>query len=271
MFKQNRSISFLNGRHNFVLYHLGLTFLILLSFTLFGKQDSSEVQVGIDEKLGAFIPGDALFTSSDGDTLILVEYIDKPTIVSLVYYNCPGICTPLLGGIVDVLDKIDLKPGIDFQVLTISFNPEDSPELARNKKRNYVRSFNKPFPVEAWTWATGNAQNINKFTSSVGFRYMRDKDDFAHPASLIVLSPEGKITRYLYGITYLPFDLKMAIIEASEGRATPTVAKFLQFCFSYDREGQKYAFNFTRVGGSVILLFILVFVVVLVIKPKRKK
>jgi protein SCO1/2 len=244
---------------------------MFLYLPLIAQQNSSGVQVGIDEKLGGFIPEEAFFTTSDGDTIILGEYIDKPTIVSLVYYNCPGICTPLLGGMVDVFDKIDLKPGIDYQVLTISFNPEDSTELARNKKKNYMRSFDKQFPEEAWTWATGDSLNIQKFTKAVGFRFMRDREDFAHPASLIVLSPEGKVTRYLYGITYLPFDLKMAIIEASEGRATPTVSKILQFCFSYDREGQKYAFNFTRVGGSIILLFIIVFFVVVVMKPKRKK
>jgi protein SCO1/2 len=171
----------------------------------------------------------------------------------------------------DLVDGMDLKPGIDYKILTISFNKDDTPEIAKRKKENFMKGLRTPFPKSEWRWVTGDSVSIKRFTDAVGFEFMPDSGNFAHPTSLILLSSEGKITRYLYGIKQLPFDLKMAVIEASEGRVGPTISKVLQFCFSYDREGQKYAFNFTRVGGSFILLFLVVFLVGISIRSKHKR
>lgn len=250
---------------------IALIFLLIGNIALTANQNDPDNQIGIDEKLGEIIPLDIKFIDSNGDTLLLADYIDKPTVVTLVYYNCPGICTPLLGEMTDLVDKMDLKPGIDYKILTISFNHKDTPAIAKEKKRNFMKGLLTQFPEDQWKWATGDSVTIRRFTDAVGFIFMPDSNNFAHPTSLIVLSKEGKITRYLYGIKQLPFDLKMAIIEASEGRVGPSISKILQFCFSYDREGDKYAFNFTRVGGGIILIFLAVFLAGISIRGRNKR
>ena len=244
---------------------------ILMILPSVGARNESSTQVGIDERLGETIPLDLNFIDENGDTLSLADYIDKPTIVTLVYYNCPGICTPLLGEMTDLVDNMDLNPGVDYKILTISFNHKDTPAIARTKKRNFLKGLRKPFPDDQWKWTTGDSLTIRKFTNAVGFNFMPDSSNFAHPTTLIVLSREAKITRYLYGIKQLPFDLKMAVIEASQGRVGPTISKVLQFCFSYDREGQKYAFNFTRVGGGFIILSLVIFMVSISLRTRKKQ
>jgi protein SCO1/2 len=129
----------------------------------------------------------------------------------------------------------------------------------------------RPFPEDAWRFLTGDKENIRKLTDAVGFHFRREREDFLHPVSLILLSPDGKITRYIYGTDFLPFDLKMALLEASEGRVGPTVGKVLRFCFSYDPKGRKYVFNTLKVTGIVTLLFALSFIAFLVFKGKRRQ
>jgi protein SCO1/2 len=232
----------------------------------------AELEIGIVEHLGDYAPLDLHFVDEFGDTLLLDELIDKPTVVSLVYLNCPGICSPLLSGVVDVLDRMDLKPGKDYQAITLSFDPSDTPELAADKKRNYFKAFRKgPFPEEEWKWLTGDSISIHQFTDAVGFKYKKEGRDYIHAGALIVLGPDGKISRYLRGIEFQPFDLKMAITEASEGRVGPTISKVLLYCFSYDPEGKKYVFNFTKVGGTLFLFMLAIFVAFLTIKKQTKK
>jgi protein SCO1/2 len=232
----------------------------------------TEPEIGIIEHLGEYAPLDLSFVDESGDTLYLNEYIEKPTVVSLVYFNCPGICSPLLSGVVDVLDRMDLKPGKDYQAVTISFDPTDTPKLAAEKKKNYFNAFQKgPFPEEEWRWLTGDSLSIEKFTEAVGFKYKKEGRDYVHAGALIVLGPDGKISRYLRGIAFQPFDLKMAITEASEGRVGPTISKVLLYCFSFDPEGKKYVFNFTKVGGTAFLLLLAIFIAFLTIKKQSKK
>lgn len=233
--------------------------------------DTEKVPIGINEHLGETINLNYTFVDEKGDTLSLAELVDKPTILNFVYFNCPGICTPLLGGLQDVIDRVDLKPGVDFQILTISINKDETPDLALKKKRNYFKGLKREFPDEAWLWMTGDSANIAGLTDEVGFNFRRTGDDFAHPAALTVLSPQGKIARYLYGITFNQFDLKMALIEASEGRVGPTIAKVIKFCFSYDPAGRKYVFNILKVSATLIILFVIIFVVVTSLKPKKSR
>lgn len=231
-----------------------------------------EPEIGIIEKLGEFAPLDLTFRDENGDSVILKDLIDKPTVVSLVYFNCPGICSPLLGGVVDVLDRMDLRPGDDYLALTISFDPSDTPELAREKKRNYFKSFRRrSFPEADWKWLTGDSVAIQKFTDGVGFKYRKEGRDFIHAGALIVLSQDGKISRYLRGIEFQPFDLKMAITEASEGRVGPTISKVLLYCFSYDPAGKKYVLNVTKVVGTIFLILVVIFIALLTIKRQSKK
>ncbi|OGB69981.1 MAG: hypothetical protein A2Y94_09065 [Caldithrix sp. RBG_13_44_9] len=248
-------------------------FLLILPFgKVSGFQTSAVQEIGIIEHLGELAPLDLSFLDENGDTVLLKDLSTKPLVVSLVYFNCPGICSPLLGGVVDVLDRLDLQPGKDYRVVTISFNPNDTPALAREKKKNYFKAFRRgPFPEEEWKWLTGDSLTIQKFTDAVGFKFKKEGKDFAHAGTLIVLGADGKISRYLRGIEFQPFDLKMAITEAGQGRVGPTISKVLLYCFSYDPAGKKYVFNFTKVGGSLFLAGLLIFIAFLTIKKQNRK
>lgn len=213
---------------------------------------------------------DEEFYDEDGNLVSLKSIIDKPTILTFVYYRCAGICNPLLREMTDVVSKMDLTLGKDYQILTLSFDQDEKPELAKEKKENYLAEIKKPIDPSGWKFFTGDSADIYRFTDAAGFYFQRSGRDWIHAASLIVVSPQGKITRYLYGVKHLPFDVKMAVIEASEGKATPTIAKVLKFCYSYDPDGKKYAFNYTRIGFAATILFVLIFIAVFVIKPKKK-
>lgn len=247
---------------------LGALSAIVFNFVT-GKVASG--RVGVDEKLGQRVPGDLVFRDENGDSVRLGELIDKPTILSLVYYRCPGICSPLLSGVADAVSKIDLIPGKDYQILTVSFDPADTPSLSRRKKANYLKAIGRPFPPEAWHWLVGDSASIAALTDAVGFHYERRGRDFVHPGLITVLAPDGKVVRYLYGITFLPFDLKMALYEASQGRTGPTISKVLLYCFSYDPQGKKYAFNFLKVSGTLVLFFATLLVGYLTILPRFRK
>lgn len=246
--------------------------LILSGFLLFSMQaqyiENSDM-IGIYEKLDTVLPADAQFYTEQGELVSLVSLIDKPSVLVLVYYTCPGICSPLLDGMADVITKMDLELGKDYQVLTVSFNPEETPELARDKKVNYVKQVKKEINEEAWMWLTGDSANIYKLTNSVGYHFIKQGEDFVHAAAIIAISPEAKVTRYLYGTYFLPFDLKMAIVEASQGRSGPTINKVLQYCFSYDPEGKSYVFNITKVTATLILFFVAVFFIYLLFSKRK--
>lgn len=244
---------------------------VFIFFPLLAEQPGEKVPIGINEHLGEVIDLNYTLVDEKGNTVNLMQFVDRPTILNFVYYNCPGICTPLLAGLQEVIDRVDMEPGVDFKILTVSINKDETPELALQKKRNYMKGIKRKIPDEAWLWMTADSANIAGITDEVGFNFQRTGDDFAHPAALIMLSPEGKIARYLYGIMFNQFDLKMAIIEASEGRVGPTIAKVIKFCFSYDPEGRKYVFNFLKVAASVIILFVVVFVAVISLKSTKNR
>ena len=226
-------------------------------------------EVGIDEKLGATIPLDLELKDEDGKPVTLRQLIDKPTILTLNYFRCAGICTPQLGGVAEVLNRTEAIPGKDFQVLTVSFDERDEPEVAAQKRTNYLGEITRPFPPAAWRFLTGPGATTKALADAVGFKFKRDKDDFIHAAAIIFISPKGQITRYMYGTAYLPADLQLAAQEAAQGQAQPTINKFLKFCFSYDPAGRKYVLNTTTIGATVIILAALVFVVALVRRGRK--
>jgi protein SCO1/2 len=174
-----------------------------------------------------------------------------------------------LDGLSEVLGKIQSDAWKDYRVITISFDERDGPADSSRKKSDYIKAIGKPsppippFPEEAWKFLTGDNESISKLTASVGFRFQKRGDDFLHPGTLIVLSSEGKIIRYLYGVRFLPFDLKMALTEASAGRTGSAIRSALLFCFSYDPEGRRYVFNILKVGGAVTLFLALTFFIFL--------
>jgi len=246
---------------------------LLLSVLIFNAYSQlpikPEVEIGIVEKLGDTIPLDLKFFNEKNDTVTLGSMINKPTILSFVYFDCPGLCSPLLDGIADVVSRMDLSIGKDFDIITISFNTKDTPEKARQKKLNFVQKMQEKDRA-SWFYLTGELGNIQKITEAVGFRYKPTGLDFAHPSTIIMISPKGKITRYLYGITFLPFDVKMAVVEAQKGLAQPTSNKLLDYCFAYDAQSRSYTLQFTRLIGSFILIIGLFFGAWLLISAKRK-
>ncbi len=234
-------------------------------------QDEERPRVEFDEQLGEYVPGDIVLTDETGAPVRLADFVDKPTILSLVYYECPGICTPLLNEVADILGKSSLHPDRQsFQLLTVSFEPEDTPELAEAKRANYLQQLSRPLPPETWRFFTGDAENLKRLTDAVGFMYKRAGGEYVHPGGLIILAPDRKIVRYLVGTEFLPFDFQMGVYEAMRGKVTPTTARLLRFCYSYDPEGRTYAFNLARVVGSVMLISVVFFAGFLVFSTRRK-
>ena len=233
------------------------------------KDEPPKKEVGFDEKLGETIPLDLNFLDEYGQTVSLQQLFDKPVLLCLVYYRCPGLCSPLLKGVAEVVDKIDLDAGKDFRVITISFEPKETYLTASEKKNNYLASMRKQIPYDSWKFLVGDSLSIAKITDAVGFRYMPQGKDYIHGAAIMTISPQGKIARYLYGTEFQPLDVKMALIEAAEGRTGPTISKLLQLCYSYDPEGKTYVLNITRIAGGGVLFFIAIFVTVFVIRKKK--
>jgi protein SCO1/2 len=231
----------------------------------------STVRIGVQEKLGQQVARDAVFQGEDGRSIVVGDLIRRPTVISLVYHRCGHTCPALLTGLADLLGKVDLVPGKDFSLLTISFDELDTPEVARDRKRNYIAAIGKPFPESEWHFLTGDSGNIRKFTDSVGFEFTREKDGFNHPVVLVVTSPEGKIVRYLYGKNFLPFDLKMAVTEAAQGKVGLSVQRLLLFCYSYDPPGRSYVFNILRVYGTVMILIVVSLFIYLTVTKKKKE
>lgn len=243
----------------------------MLSWALVLLGGSAHAKIGVDENLGGQVPMDVAFVDEQGQKVTLADVVDGPTILTLVYYRCPSICNVLLAGVSDVLDRLELEAGPDYKVLTISFNPEEGPSVAREKKANYLKRMNKKIPEQAWRYLTGSAESIQAITQATGFHYEKQGPEYAHPATIMVLSPTGKITRYLYGVSFQPFDVKLALYEAAQGRTGPTIRKVLLFCFSYDPEGKQYAFNILKVTGSLTMVVLGLFAVILVMMGRRRR
>ncbi|MDB4584177.1 SCO family protein, partial [Draconibacterium sp.] len=253
----------------------------IISITVVGQAvinptaTDEDVEIGIVEHLDEYLPDSISLINERGEQVWLADVIDKPTIINFVYYRCPGICSPLMEAVAGVMDKSELVPGEDYQVLTISFDPQETIDLGIRKKTNYLNLMNNPDKVEeaktGWLFFVSDSASIIRATNATGFKYKKTGNDFLHAASLTVTSPDGKITRYLNGMYFLPFEWKMAIVEASKGQSGPTLNKVLRFCFSYDPVGQTYVLNITKVSGTIILFFALVLLLFLVVKPKRKK
>ena len=262
---------------------IGNKFLLLISVLIlaFGMISSGQTafedktkdpEIGVVEHLDEFLPTDIYLIDENNQRVVLTDLIDKPTIINWVYYRCPGICSPLMEGLAKVMDASDLVAGVDYQVLTISFDPSETIDLGIRKKTNYLNLVDKKEQIsKGWHFFVSDSASIVKGTNAVGFKYKRTGQDFAHAASVTVVSPKGKITRYLNGIYFLPFDFKMAIIESSKGMSAPTINKIMQYCFSYDPVGQAYVLNVTKISGTLILFVAMLFFLVLIFKPKRKK
>ena len=249
---------------------LGITFLHM-STQAHVDQPKDRSAIGLDLKLGQYVPLDLTFKDETGQTVRLRQLIRETTILAPVYLHCPNVCSLLLQNLADVLNKLPAEPGKDYTVLAISFDETETPALALQKKKIYLQMIHRPFPSDAWRFLTGDKENIHKLTDTVGFHFKRVGEDFEHPVTLIILAPDGKIIRYMYGADPLPFDLKLALVEASQGKIGPAIAKVVRFCFSYDPKANKLAFNMLKVTGTVTILFALIFVAFLFIKGRNQR
>lgn len=233
--------------------------------------NTDDPEIGIVEHLDDFLPTDVYLIDENNQRVLLTDLIDKPTIINFVYFRCPGICSPLMEGLANVMEVSDLVPGVDYQVLTISFDPTETIDLGIRKKNNYLNLVTKKESIsKGWKFFVSDSASIVKATNAVGFKYKRQGQDFIHAASVTVVSPKAKITRYLTGVSFLPFEFKMAIIESQKGLSAPTINKIMQYCFSYDPVGKAYVLNVTKITGTLILFIALLFFLVLIFKPKRK-
>jgi protein SCO1 len=234
------------------------------------RQSEPPLDVGIDEKLGQKVPLDLTLVDEDGNRVALRSLLDKPTILTLNFFRCTGLCTPLLNGVAEMLQKTDQLPGKDFQVLTVSFDPRDDAELAGAKKQNYLKQLGPAFSPSAWRFLTGDPASTKRLADSVGFRFAKQDDSYVHAGAIMVLAADGKVTRYLYGVTFLPFDVKMAVAEANAGRTGPTIARFLKFCYSYDPAGRRYFLDVTRLAAAFTIVLAIGFGVALAVTRKRR-
>jgi protein SCO1 len=190
-------------------------------------------------------------------------------VLVFVYYRCPGICSPLLQDVAELISATDLEPGNDFTVLTISFDPTDTPETAKRKKENYWGLLTRPVRDDAWRFLTGDAESLQRLTEATGFRYMPDGREFRHARALFFIAKDGKLVRQLGGKNFLPFDLKMAVAEAEKGEVGNPLRRVLLLCFSYDPEGKRYVANVTRIAGVITVLFVATVFFILIRKRKR--
>jgi protein SCO1/2 len=251
---------------------MALAALMAITGVVEGRAQLNEEAVEFTERLGEYVPGDITLIDEDGQPVNLGEFVDKPTILMNVYFSCPGICTPLLTEVADILGKSNLDPTkTPFQLLAVSFDPEDTPQVAKEKRANYLKLVGRELPEDTWRFFTADQENIDAITGAVGFRYKTAGMEYTHPGGLIILSPDRKIVRYLYGLQFLPFDFQMGIHEASEGRVMPTTARLLKFCFSYDPDGRKYVFNLARVIAVVMITSVVLFLIFLIYTTRGKR
>jgi protein SCO1 len=219
---------------------------------------NQQMQIGFEEKQGQYADLSVKLVNEAGDTVQLKDVINKPTILNLVYFQCTGTCSPLMWGVSKFIDGVDLQLGKDYEVVTISFDPSERIKLGIDKKDSYLSTMKKKEEAKNWLFFVSDSSNLARLTQSVGFNYQRVNDQFVHPTGLIALAADGKIVRYLRGIDFLPFDIKITMVEAANGKIGPSINRLLAVCYGYDTKGNQFVFNVTRVSAIVISFIILV-------------
>lgn len=217
-------------------------------------------EVGFDQHLGESVPLDLTFTDETGSSVRLGDYFGKkPVVLSLVYYKCPMLCTISLNGLAGALEVLSFVPGQEFEVVTVSFDPSETPQLAAAKKSAYMARYRRPGAHAGWHFLTGPRESIAALTRAVGFRYVWDEatKQFAHPAGVLVLTPEGKISHYLFGVEYAPKDLRLALVAAAGGKIGNAADQLLLYCYQYDPQTGRYSasiLNIVRLLGAATVL-----------------
>jgi protein SCO1/2 len=223
-------------------------------------------EIGFDQRLGEVLPPDLVFRDEGGRTVRLGDYFGrKPLVLNLVYFDCPMLCTVSLSGLASALEVLSFTVGQEFEILTVSFDPRESPAQAAAAKKARLAGYPRVGAQGGWHFLTGDKQSIDQLTRAVGFRYAWDEESkqFAHPAGLLVLTPEGRIARYLFGIEYAPKDLRLALVEAGSGRLGTPFDQVLLYCYKYDPHRGRYSaqiLNLVRLAGLTTVLLLGTFV-----------
>jgi protein SCO1 len=234
-------------------------------------------EVDIDEKLGMPIPGDLTFTDETGKKVRLGDLFrsDKPIVLVLAYYHCPMLCDLVLEGTVVALKRNSFKIGKSFSAVTISFDPRDRAHHAAAKKDTVIHALGQPGAAEHWPFLVGDEATVKRLTDAVGYRATYDAatDQYGHPAAILILTPDGRVSRYLYGITYADRDVRFSLIEASGGKIGSITDRIIMSCFRYDPASRRYGvyiFGFLRIGSGVVLAAVAALILTLLRRERRK-
>lgn len=233
--------------------------------------------VGIEEKIGEQIDLNMIVTNENGEKLPLSSFFKthKPVIISPVYFNCPGLCNFHLNGLTDTLKSVDWSPGNQFEVVAFSFDWKETSDVALKKKASYLKLYERANTDSGWHFVTADEASVKKFTDSVGFKYKWNDatQEWSHASAAIVISPEGKITRYLHGIQFEPRDVKLALNEAADGKVGSIVDSAMLFCFKYDSHQSKYGlqvFKLMKLAGAVTVIALALWLIPAMLRAKRE-
>jgi protein SCO1/2 len=232
-------------------------------------------EIGFDQNIDQLLPLDIPFADEHGRVAPLASYFGtRPVVLVFVYYECPMLCTTVLNALAGSLNVMSLEPGKDFDIVTISFDPRETPALAAAKKETYLQRYKRPGAAAGWHFLTGTQSSIDRAAKAAGFRFVWDDGlkQFAHPTGIIVLTPEGRIARYLFGIDYGPRDLRLALVDASAGKVGSTVDAFLLYCYHYDPMTGRYGvaiMRAIRVAGSATVISLGLFIGIMVRRERR--
>ncbi len=218
--------------------------------------------VGIEQHLDAQIPPNLTFVDDSGRSIMLGEYFGKkPLILNLVYYNCTMLCGEELAGLTSAMKLVKFDLGKEFEVVTVSFDPRETPAIAAAKKKDFVVRYGRQGAAQGWHFLTGSADSINALAKTVGFKYQYDSgtNQYAHATAIMILTPQGRISRYLYGVDFPPKDLRLGLVEASQQKIGNPVDQVLLYCYHYDPATGKYGAvisNILRLGGAVTVVLL---------------
>jgi protein SCO1 len=232
-------------------------------------------EVGFDQNLDRLVPLDVPFSDEQGRSVRIGDYfVARPVVLALVYYDCPMLCTQVLNSLAGTLRVLSLEPARDFDVVTVSFDPRETPALAAAKKAAALERYQRAGAAAGWHFLTGTQPSIDRLTRAVGFRYVWDRTlgQFAHPTGVVVLTPQGRIARYLFGLEYGPRDLRLAIVDASAGKVGTPIDQVLLYCYHYDPAAGRYGFavmSAIRIAGAATVLVLATFIVVMIRHEKH--
>ena len=233
-------------------------------------------EIGFDQNIGRSLPLDTPVRDEHGRAVRLSEYFGaRPVVLIFAYYNCPMLCTQVINGLASALGVLSLEPGRDLEIVVVSFDPNDTPETAAAKKAGYLERYKRPGAEAASHFLTADQQSIQRLTKAAGFRYVWDEPtkQFAHPSGVIVLTPDGRLARYMFGVEYGPRDLRLALVEASAGKVGSVVDAVLLYCYHYDPMTGRYGLvvmRALRVAGAATVLALGAFVFVMIRREKRQ-